>query len=683
MASYSDINTLYVSEKTGSDNNLGIHFTNDRIMNGPVKTIDRALVIVSEMRRSEYRQPITVALMDDEYDFAKTLEIKNPLVRDVTFAPFGGGDVLFSGGKQITGWAPDAFMGADCLSVFLPEVKEGKWRFSDLYVGGRPAAKTRTPAEGYFLPESVENTAPGMSSHSRWFIARPGDIPENAKNVEDALINFCHYWVDEHSRIAAFDPKTRRVDFDGRTRMTISAEPGNSATMAYYIENLAEAFRNPGEWYLDRPEGKLYYIPKEGETAENIVVYAPVIDRIVNVVGQPDEKLLMRGIRFRNIRFAYTKGEYQVKSTRTLDDGTVVPENIIADGQCAEGLQGVVNLFYATGCSFDECGIYAIGSHGIVFRRGCFDCRVCDTYVRYAAGGGVTIGGGDVDEEPIHFTHNITVSDCIFEELGLRYFSASGVLITHAFANEISHNTIRHLYYSGVCCGWRWGYAPSVCRDNLIMYNHIYDLGRGILSDMGGVYTLGMQPGTRVEGNVIHDVKSRNYGGWGLYTDEGSAYITFRNNIVYNCSSNCYHQHYGRMNTITNNIFVSAGEQLIRITRREAQKDLIFTNNIYVVDGDTPVYGNITNCDFSADRNIIWSTGGKATMLAWDDKTWHFDEFRTATGIDEHSREVNPRFKNLAAHDFTLRADSPAFALGFRAIDASAVGPRGILKENA
>jgi len=108
----------------------------------------------------------------------------------------------------------------------------------------------------------------------------------------------------------------------------------------------------------------------------------------------------------------------------------------------------------------------------------------------------------------------------------------------HAAGNIITHNHIHDLYYTGISAGWRWGYNESVARDNLIEKNHIHDIGQGWLSDMGGIYTLGVQPGTVLRGNLIHDVNKASYGGWAIYLDEGSSHIIVENNICYRINEN-------------------------------------------------------------------------------------------------------------------------------------------------
>jgi hypothetical protein len=119
------------------------------------------------------------------------------------------------------------------------------------------------------------------------------------------------------------------------------------------------------------------------------------------------------------------------------------------------------------------------------------------------------------------------------------------VLSQEAFGSSIVHNHIHHLFYTGVSTGWTWGYAADSDAGQTVGWNHIHDIFQRELSDGGCVYNLGRSPGTRIINNVCHDVESYGYGGWGLYTDEGSSNVTLRDNIVYHTKDAGFHQHYG------------------------------------------------------------------------------------------------------------------------------------------
>lgn len=288
------------------------------------------------------------------------------------------------------------------------------------------------------------------------------------------------------------------------------------------------------------------------------------------------------------------------------------------------------------------------------------------------------ISGADVNGEKQDRTHSNEISNCKIYHCGRRHMAACGILVKHSYNNKIVHNEIHDLYYSGISVGWVWGYKDSVTRDNYIAYNHIYDLGKKVLSDMGGVYLLGAQPGTVVENNLIHDIYAREYGGWALYTDEGSAFIRLQNNICYHCSDNCYHQHYGRMNVVKNNIFAFAGKELCRVTRGEQHLSTVFENNILITDGCL-AYGllsreHIENGTVATGNNIIWSTTGEETdVVQYCNKKLKLSEAQ-AMGLEQGSIYANPGCESIENLDFTLMDDSVAYMQQFRKIDVSKIG---------
>ena len=250
--------------------------------------------------------------------------------------------------------------------------------------------------------------------------------------------------------------------------------------------------------------------------------------------------------------------------------------------------------------------------------------------------------------------------------------AAVGVWIGRSSYNTVSHNEISDFFYTGVSVGWSWGYAASSANHNIIEYNHIHHLGKWVLSDMGGIYTLGVAPGTILRHNHIHDVHSFAYGGWGIYPDEGSTDLLIENNVVYDTKTGGFHQHYGKENRVQNNIFAFSLEGQVQRSREEEHISFFFERNIVYFDNGNLLSSTWKNGMFLLDRNCYWDPTDPDVDFAGRS----FDEWR-AEGQDIHSIIADPRFENPETRDFRLKSDSPALALGFRPIDATEAGLYG------
>jgi len=189
---------------------------------------------------------------------------------------------------------------------------------------------------------------------------------------------------------------------------------------------------------------------------------------------------------------------------------------------------------------------------------------------------------------------------------------------------------------------------------------------------MGGVYTLGASEGTVVSNNLIHHVYSFDYGGWGLYTDEGSFGITMENNLVYACKSSGYHHHYGKENIIRNNIFALNIRGQLQATRIEEHRSISFTNNIIYFDKGSLLTSNWHKFNLLSDYNCYWDTRTKNVMFA--DKS--FSEWKKS-GKDQHSVVADPLFIDPADFDFRFRNLSVARKIRFTPFDYSKAGTYG------
>ena len=700
MFNLENICTLYVSQQFGNDENNGFCANCENGTSGPFKTLEKAILKVSDMRDKGFIQPVSIKITDGVYNITKPVVI-DERVYSVTIEPYASTEIC--GGIEIDNFNECEYNGIKCLCADLTHLEN--MDFSDFYVNGKPASVTVYPETGVLNPKDVENNTDDFYLGSKWFIAKDEDfeVIKNFKTIEDAYISYYHYWIDEHSPIESFDENAKKITMKYVSRFDMTHTIASS-NIDYVIENVGEMLKKPGQWYCDKKEKKLYYIPENTENADSVKGYIPVTDKFFCIKGTLDKKV--KNVRIRNFSFCYTKGEY--KSTYDTDKyrHPSKKDGFASDIQSVCHGHGSIEFEFAQNCSIENCRLNCLGVHAVNLKDGCFDIDIVNNSISYIGGGGVYVSGQDANSENSTHTHDVNIHNNTILYCGRRYYASCGILIRHGYNCRVSHNEIGYVYYTGVSCGWVWGYGENISRNNIIEKNHIHHLGGGLLSDMGGIYTLGVQPGTVVRGNVVHDVESRHYGGWALYTDEGSSGILLENNVCYNTSDNVYHQHYGSMNTVRNNIFAFSKDAVIRHSHNTEKLGIICENNIIVIDGNSPfrlrdkydgeikaiVSKNNFIYDYTKDYKdeyfvivsddkcvfndtYVYNEDKANTPEQESDIKYTYDQAKNVIGVEDGSVFLDPGFEDIENFNFNLKSTSPVYKLGFKPIDTSDVGP--------
>jgi hypothetical protein len=314
---------------------------------------------------------------------------------------------------------------------------------------------------------------------------------------------------------------------------------------------------------------------------------------------------------------------------------------------------------YAERCVVAGGAIEHIGNYGVEVDVGCSDIEIRRNRIADIGAGAVRIGhffswetdgSGRLTERGIRrkaampkgpHSKRITVADNEIAHLGRFTPEAVGIFVGDNVECQIVHNHIHDLFYSGISVGSVQDFGPCEATGNVIEYNHIHDVGQGMLSDLAGIYACST-PKSRIAFNVVHDVVRRDYGGWGIYPDEGAHDLLIRQNLVYRCQDGALFAHHNRDITTEGNIFaLNRGGQVER--GGIGGFELMCRRNLFFYAEGKAVgdYGREhTGRDVCAfDRNLYWNASGKPVLFG----TMSFAEWQ-ATGQDKGSRVADPLF---------------------------------------
>ncbi len=644
----------------------------------PFQTIVRARDAVRTDRAAGNPGPWTVHLSEGVFELCEPLhfDTRDSGTEDQPVLYLGKGDkTVLSGGLILNGWRKES---DEIWVVDLPRSGDEPLYFEHLWVNGRRAVRSRYPDEGFLNPAEVgqgipvneRNTQVAFTEQS--IIAKPGEL-DWLKDVPAEELRFGQFIVHHH-----WDT-TRRIPlrFDADVGLLVMQgapmkhwNPWRTTSL-YCLENFRPAFNRPGEWFYDGVAGKAFYRPLPGETLENsrFIVPRSGVRQLLTIKGTAEH--FVSNIRFENISFAYTDSPRR----KDVMERAGLPESVTGNldrpgpsqfepAQAAFWSDAVIDVDTATGIVFRDCEVKHIGEYGL-WLKNARNCRVERCVLADLGAGGVRLGG-------VGKTTGNVVDNCIIQHGGRVHACAVAVWLgNHTEDNRVTHNDIGDFYYTGVSVGWTWGYQGGQCFRNVIENNRIHDLGQGAMADMGGVYTLGTLHGTRVAGNVIYNVKSYAYGGWGLYPDEGSEGLLMENNLVYDTTDGSFHQHYGKNNVIRNNILAFSRPHQVAVTRVENHRSLTFENNIIVWDAGSAIGYRAEAARVDYGSNLWWNYAGPVDFKGKKHDEW------MALGKDVGGIVADPKFEDPAKRDFRLHEDSPAIKAGFVPFDHGKAGVYG------
>lgn len=650
---------IFVSP-SGNDANAG---TRDK----PFASIVRAQAAAREARRSVPDEAVTVWLNAGLYRLTEkivfTADDAGSMNAPMVYRSITGARAVISGGMPITGtWKKSS--GKPFYEISVPEAAAGTWSFNSLYVNGVSKTRARKPNENELMLRA-KGRAYGEASNKA-FVFYPGDIDANWRNLNDCDIILINSWTPTIHAITSVNSEERIVKFESTHGRPVDFF---EKYFRYYVANVFEALDTPGEWYLDRKTGTLYYYPEANEDMSKAEVIAPKITTTIMQIVSSDASKPVEYLQFHGLTFAHTDGDMEKHN-----------------GVYRQGHMFLGAAIYAKNMRhsmFSNCEIAHLGEYAMELDTGCQENTIVRCHIWDMGAGGIQIGITDLKtlqtleksgiKEMIRVQSN-TVDNCIAHRLGTVWHGCYGILNRFSSYSRITHNEIFDVHWDPIASDARWPYkGEDYSGGHEIAYNYMHYLGLGYHGDAAGYYQFGPLD-TWVHHNITHDTVAYPYihaGFAGYYLDEMSRGAVVENNIAYNIDWSAYFQNWGSNNVFRNNIGAFARDGFI--TRgglgKAGKNHFAASNNIYIASNTIAISEPWIAGSMQPElaRNMYWNISGDRSMLFFSKAS--LEEFQKL-GYEHGSYIADPGCRDPKNFDFTLDASSSAVSkIGFIPFD--------------
>ena len=542
---------------------------NDGTRQSPKATLTSALRQAREWRRTEDNRiqgGITIYMEGGTYAFHEPVFIRpedsGTKESPTVIRSVGDEKVILSGGISINGWKKQG-------KVWVADVPAFNGRpldFRQLWVNGKKAVRARDVEDFEKMNRicSVDEKneilyVPAVSIHR--LIDNKGNL--KAKYAEMVLhqmwcvanLRIRSVEVQGDSAAIRFHQPESRIQFEHPWPRPMVTTNGHNS--AFYLTNARELQDVPGEWYHDIDARKVYYYPREGEKMQEAEVIVPVVETLVRVEGTLDRPACH--IRFEKITFSYTtwmrpseKGHVPLQAGMYLTDGYRIDpkmqRNYLNHPLDNQGWLGrpaaAVRVVAARQIDFKRCRFEHLGSTGLDYEEAVQGGVVRGCLFRDIAGNGLLVGSFSPAAHETHLPYDPAdrrevctqqqINNCYFTEIGNEDWGCLAIAAGYVGDVNIEHNEISEVPYSGISLGWGWTQTVNCMRNNRVHANLIHHYAKHMY-DVAGIYTLGSQPKSYVTENCVHSIYKPGYvhdpNHWFyLYTDEGSSFITVRDN---------------------------------------------------------------------------------------------------------------------------------------------------------